>query len=135
MTLPHAAQVRPRLLIVEDSAFLVLTLEAVCDSLGWGMIGPAGSIAAGLEMARDAQPDAALLDVSLGAEQSWPIAAVLLQRGIPFLFATGHDLAGKLPAQFANVPVLRKPFRLANLEERLQQLLGPLQKVNLHEQA
>lgn len=114
-----------RVLIVEDSILVGLAIEAVCGSLGWEMVGPARSIAQGLAMARDSRIDAALLDVSLGGELSWDIAALLQERGIPFVFGTGHDLEGQLPAAFAAVPVLRKPFRLADIERAMLDVLAP----------
>lgn len=122
---PLPTSPRPRLLVVEDSAFVVMALETVCETLGWDMVGPAGTVAQGLALAHSGQQDGALLDVSLGGERSWPIAAVLMARGTPFAFVTGHDLAGVLPPEFTGVPVYRKPFRLHELEQALQHMLVP----------
>lgn len=122
---PAAGSARPRILIVEDSVIVGMALESLCDSLGWDMVGPARTVAEGLAMAGSGGIDAALLDVSLGTEMSWDIAALLQANGTPFVFATGHDLTARLPAEFAAVPVLRKPFRMADIEQSLGALLMP----------
>ncbi len=114
----------PRILIVEDSIFIGLALQDMCDSLGWMLIGPAVTIADGMRLAGAEAIDAALLDVEIGNSQSWDIAAVLQQRSIPFAFTTGHSLAGVLPARFASAPILRKPFRMAGVEQMVDALLA-----------
>lgn len=113
-----------RILVVDDSIFICMALEALCDSLGWQLVGPATSIAAGLHLAGTAQIDAALLDVSLSEGQCWDIATLLQGRSIPFALITGHDLAGALPPGFASTPWLRKPFRSAVIEPLVRQLLA-----------
>jgi CheY-like chemotaxis protein len=123
-----AAPGRPRILIVEDSPFIIMALEAMCDSLGWALVGPATDAAQGLAMATEAAIDAALVDVTLGEGDAlghgWGIAAALQAREIPFIFITGHDPAGLVPLRFAGVPVVRKPFRLAAIEIPMAQLLA-----------
>lgn len=113
----------PRILIVEDSIFLTLALQDMCDSLGWVLVGPAVTLADGLRLARAEPIDAALLDVEIGDSQSWDIAEVLEQRGIPFAFTTGHSIERVLPARFSSAPILRKPFRLADVEQMINALL------------
>ncbi|WP_313668139.1 response regulator [Sandarakinorhabdus sp.] len=123
MMMPPASSI-PRILIVEDSIFIGLALQDMCDSLGWALIGPAVTIADGMRLARTESIDAALLDVEIGDSQSWDIATVLQQRAIPFAFTTGHALAGILPARFAATPILRKPFRMAGIEQLIGSLLA-----------
>ncbi|OYZ16892.1 MAG: hypothetical protein B7Y35_02990 [Sphingomonadales bacterium 28-64-96] len=117
------APIPPRILIVEDSIFLTLALQDMCDSLGWALVGPAVTLADGLRLARAEPIDAALLDVEIGDSQSWDIAELLQQRGIPFAFTTGHSLDRVLPARFSGAPILRKPFRLAGVEQMINTLL------------
>ena len=114
---------RPRILVVEDSALIVLTLEMLFDDLGWDLVGPAVSVDEALPLARDEQLDAALLDVNLDGETSWPVAAILKARGVPFAFATGYDARTALPDDFKDVPVVGKPFRMADIAEQLRQLM------------
>jgi two-component sensor histidine kinase/CheY-like chemotaxis protein len=121
---PASIPARPRLLIVEDSIFVIMALEAMCEDLGWDMIGPATRIDDGLRLARDEQFDAALLDVNLDGEMSWGIAALLAERGVPFAFGTGYDITNFLPVEFAGTPIFSKPFRMNEVERRMRQLLA-----------
>jgi CheY-like chemotaxis protein len=119
-----SASSNARILVVDDSIFICMALEALCDSLGWQIVGPATTIATGLQLAGTAQIDAALLDVSLGETLCWDIATRLQERSIPFAFITGHDLAGTLPARFATTPWLRKPFRTGVIEPLVRRMLA-----------
>ncbi|WP_156256995.1 response regulator [Sandarakinorhabdus oryzae] len=130
-SLPPRPRAQPRLLVVEDSAFIVMALESVCAALGWAMVGPAASLRHGLALAEAGGQDAALLDVSLGQDWAWPIATLLQAQGTPFAFATGHDLSAALPAEFAGVPVLRKPYRHSQLEAALTAMLAQRPRAEL----
>lgn len=118
------APATPRILIVEDSILIGLSLQDMCTSLGWTLIGPAVTVGDGLRLAGAEAIDAALLDVDIGGGQSWDIADVLERRAIPFAFTTGHDLADFLPARFAATPILRKPFRMAGIAQTIGTLLA-----------
>src|SRR5262245_47076779 len=54
--------------------------------------------------------DAAVIDVNLWGEPSFPIAARLRGQKIPFVFATGYGDQARLPFNLADVPVVTKPF-------------------------
>jgi CheY-like chemotaxis protein len=68
------------------------------------------------------RPEAAILDLSLSGDDSYPVADALRQRGIPFAFATGRDRSA-IDARHAGVPVLGKPYELKNLAATLADLL------------
>ena len=118
-----AMPILPRLLIVEDSYLLLLPLEYMCETLGWQIVGPASRLDEALELARTETFDAALLDVNLHGEMSWAVADVLKARGIPFAFSTGYDQTDMLPAHLAGSIVFAKPYRLADIEKRLRQMM------------
>ena len=113
----------PRLLIVEDSYLLILTLENMCEDLGWQIVGPASRLDEAMEMARTRTSDAALLDVNLDGEMSWGVADVLKARGIPFAFSTGYDQTDMLPDHLAGSLVVAKPYRLDDVEHRVRQMM------------
>ena len=119
------APISPHILIVEDSILLTLALQDMCDILGWALVGPAATLADGLRLARTESIDAALLDVEIGRSQSWDIAEVLQQRGIPFAFTTGHTFDHGFPARFSSAPILRKPYRIADVERTINLFLSP----------
>lgn len=116
-----AAQ-KPRILLVEDSALVVMLIEEVIVDLGWEVVGPALRLTDALQLARDATIDAALLDVNLNGELSWEVGAILQARKIPFVFATAYGAAA-LPERFADQPMLTKPFTVDDIERTLKGLM------------
>ncbi|WP_439546014.1 HWE histidine kinase domain-containing protein [Sandarakinorhabdus sp.] len=113
----------PRILIVEDSALVVMVLEDVMAGLGWEVVGPALRLVDALVLARDGSFDAALLDINLHGEMSWDVAAILQDRNIPFIFTTGYDSGTVLPPRFEKAWVLGKPYKSADIVSALQTLL------------
>jgi CheY-like chemotaxis protein len=99
-----------RLLVVEDEYLIAADLTASLQSLGFEVVGPAGSVAEALALLEtDGRPlDGAVLDINLGNERVYPIADVLKARGIPFVFTTGYDVAA-IPNAYAHVPRCQKP--------------------------
>ncbi|MCJ8521867.1 hypothetical protein MUU54_24395, partial [Rhizobium tarimense] len=65
----------------------------------------------------------AVLDINLGGERSFPVAEILRNRGVPFMFSTGYGRNG-LPAELSDAPVLSKPFSPKELEETLSSALA-----------
>ena len=113
-----------RILVVEDSFLLVMTLETVFDDLGWTIVGPATRKAEALALAQTESFDAALLDVNLDGEMSWEIAAYLKERRVPFVFSTGYDVTNILPDFLAGSAVIGKPYKSDELERRLRQVIA-----------
>jgi len=114
-----------RVLVVEDSSFVLLGLEAVFDHLGWVMVGPATRREAAMSLAAKDHFDVALLDINLDGEMSWDVAAVLRGRGIPIVFGTGYNVQTVLPEAYRGAPTLNKPFTLEALELALLGALAP----------
>lgn len=98
-------------------------MEAVLDTIGFAIAGPAGALAQAPELVQSEPFDCAMLDVSLDREMRLPAADFLLQRKLPFFFSTGYGAGAAIPAQFASVPVRSKPYDpkllLATLEANL----------------
>ena len=112
------AERRLRILIVEDEMLVAIHIEDMLLDLGHEVTAIAGRLAAALTLAADADLDAAILDVNLAGEQSFPVADILAGRDIPFLFATGYGLQG-VEDRFHSRTVLQKPFRSEELQEAL----------------
>jgi light-regulated signal transduction histidine kinase (bacteriophytochrome) len=113
-----------RILVVEDSFMLLQSLEMMFDDMGWEIVGPATRKADALTFAAEAEFDVALLDVNLDGEMSWDVAALLRQRGIPFVFSTGYDVSALLPPHLAGSAVIGKPFRIPEAEKLLRQVIA-----------
>ncbi|HVG48881.1 MAG TPA: response regulator [Rubellimicrobium sp.] len=105
-----AAPRHRRVLVVEDEYLLAEDLRRGLEDAGAEVLGPVPSVADALALlATEAPPDAAILDVNLGGEMVFPVADVLRERGVPFMFATGYD-QWSLPQAYTDVPRCEKPF-------------------------
>ena len=112
-----------RILIVEDEAFIALTLEDMLDELGFAVAGTVGHVDEAIEVIGREAIDGALLDVNLGAQKIDPVADLLAERGCPFIFTTGYGRSG-IPVSHTGRPVLQKPFRMDDLAEILRAEVG-----------
>jgi CheY-like chemotaxis protein len=107
-----------RVLIVEDEYFLAQDLADWFQSLGAEVLGPAGTVAQALTLARGAGIDGAILDVNLRGERVYPVADLLMQRRIAFVFASGYG--GELePDAYSHVPRCIKPVNFTTLAKAL----------------
>jgi CheY-like chemotaxis protein len=113
------AERRLRILIVEDEMLVAMNIEDMLLDLGHEVAGIASRLEPALALAREGEFDLAMLDVNLAGEPSFPVADILVDRGIPFLFATGYGAKG-IPDAYSAHPVLQKPFRMADLSEILK---------------
>lgn len=110
-----------RILIVEDEAVIAFALEDILLDLRATVVGPAGRLDEACALAEREAIDAAILDVNLNYQASYPIAKILKARGIPFAFATGYDEDGvNWPEP---VPVIAKPYREEEIEALLHLLV------------
>jgi CheY-like chemotaxis protein len=111
-----------RVLLVEDEVMVAMYIEDVLGDLGCRVVCAATNLDQALTLARARAVDFAVLDINLGGDMSFPVADVLRERKIPFLFVSGYSSAGLLD-EYRNEVRLRKPFRvheLANAIERLR---------------
>jgi CheY-like chemotaxis protein len=107
-------------LVVEDETLVALLLESMLEDLGHIVVGVAANIGDGLAMASQEEIDLAILDVNVGGQESYPVAAALAARNVPFVFATGYEPA-RVRGAYADRIVLQKPFRQAELEKAIGQ--------------
>jgi CheY-like chemotaxis protein len=117
------ASQRRRVLIVEDEMIVSMLLEDLLQELDYEPVGPAARLDEALALAREAVVDVALLDVNLNGKETYAVAEVLDERGIPFVFATGYG-AGGIPEAHRHRPVLSKPFRHRDLAAALAKAMG-----------
>jgi DNA-binding response OmpR family regulator len=104
-----------RVLVVED---MLLVAEVICDALareGCTVMGPLARMEHALTIAQDTPIDCAVLDINLAGQASFPVAAVLAARGVPFIFVTGYDIGSNLPPDYREAPCLAKPFHAREL--------------------
>jgi two-component SAPR family response regulator len=104
-----------RLLLVEDEALTGMMMSDMLTELGFHVIGPFGRIADAMAAVRREDFQAAVLDVNLDGEMVYPVADVVVARGVPFVFVTGYG-AECIDRRFAQVPVLQKPIERRMLQ-------------------
>jgi CheY-like chemotaxis protein len=110
-----------RVLVVEDELVIAVTIEDVLRALGCEIVGPVATVEKALKLARDETFDVAILDVTIRGGKVYPVAELLLARGIPFVFASGYG-GWALPEALRDRPRLTKPFTVAALEEQIRLL-------------
>jgi len=111
-----------RILVVEDEPLINMMLEEILLDEGAVVVGPAASLASAMTLAQSEVLDGALLDVNLGDGKSFPVAQLLQQRRVPFVFATAYGQG--MDEMLATAPILAKPFDLRSLMDALEQLVG-----------
>ncbi|MFT2215669.1 response regulator [Rhizobium giardinii] len=113
-----ANQTAIRILIVEDEYLVALHLEDLLREMGHRVLYSASRIDEALQLARTSEIDFAVLDVNLAGVQSFPIADVLRERGIPFVFATGYGPDGLIDG-YRHETALRKPYEAGELADTI----------------
>jgi DNA-binding response OmpR family regulator len=108
-----------RVLIVEDEMLVGMMIEDSIASLGMEVAGIITTVDAALAKAHEGGFDFAILDVHLNGKPVYPVADVLLDRKVPFIFATGYG-EGSLPAKYSACATLQKPFLGEELETMIK---------------
>lgn len=97
---------------------VAMLIEDMVTDLGHQVVGPAMRLEHALATATSEPFDFAILDINLAGKQSFPVADLLIERGIPFIFASGYGAAG-LGGLYRDIDVLQKPFESFHLEAAL----------------
>jgi CheY-like chemotaxis protein len=111
-----------KILVVDDEPLISAMTEEWLSELGHVVVGPAHNLATAMELA-GTEIDAAIVDVSLGRDKSYPLADALSARGVPFALATGYGQDGIEP-KYRVHSTLSKPYEFATFRRLLDQLLA-----------
>lgn len=112
-----------RVFIIEDDSMVTMLLEDILADMGCEVAGVAFRYPDALAKAKSLSFDVAILDVNLDGQHSFPIADILAERGLAFVFSTGYG-ATIIPPSLQQSPVLQKPFQRPDLERALRSALG-----------
>lgn len=104
-----------RILVVEDEPLVAMDFASELQAAG-ADVDMAVDLQSGLNLASSVAYDAALLDQVLGCDDSEPIAAVLLSRGIPFFRCSGSISA-------TDKTGLSKPMPVGHLAAAMAKLI------------
>jgi DNA-binding response OmpR family regulator len=111
-----------RVLVVEDEVMIASEVEQELNEAGFAIVGPVGSVERALEAIEAGRIDAAVLDVQLQSEDSYPVAERLQERRIPFLFITGYS-SGEIADRYRRHACLQKPFSSRGLLDAVAGIL------------
>lgn len=112
-----------RVLVVEDEYMLATELEMELLDAGAIVLGPIGTIEEAVDLVRFEQEiDGAILDVNLGGEMVFPVADLLIERGVPFVFTTGYD-ESIIPPNFKHVVRCEKPINITRITQAIGRII------------
>jgi len=111
-------------LLVEDDFIVAFDMQTALEEQGARVLGPAASLSQARELLASDEPKVAVLDVNLGGEFVFPLADDLLQRNIPFVFATAYSDDDRLfPDHVKSARRLAKPVHANLLVRQLERML------------
>jgi DNA-binding NtrC family response regulator len=116
----YASLANKHVMIVEDEFLISLLIENVLLEHDCLVVGPFTTVGDALMAAKGAKIDLAILDVNLQGEKVYPVAEILTERGIPFVFLTGYG-SDAIPSEHPEWWSCSKPFTLDYLAEMLTQ--------------
>ena len=105
----HPRLAGSRVLVVEDEFVIALEIQTTLEEAGVSVVGPAFTLQQALELAKRETLSAATLDLRLGHDSVEPVAKILAERHIPFLFYTGQPANDPVRRAWAHSATLSKP--------------------------
>lgn len=109
-----------RVLIIEDESEVSALIAGMLEELGYQVVVGGCDLKGAAESARTAQVDVAVLDLAIEDGNTFAVAPILHERGIPFLFMTGLDVS-KTRDKFGPL-ILQKPFGAQRLQDAIRSL-------------
>lgn len=111
-----------KIFIVDDETIIAFEMADALEDLGFEVVGPSTHLQDALSLAEEEEIDVACLDVNLGqGKTSEPIAQILKDRKIPYVYITAYD-----PDQIQFVDpddrILRKPISKGDLRQALLEI-------------
>lgn len=89
--------------------------------LGYTVVAVAGDVASSIRLVPEVLPDVAILDVNLHGAKSYPVADLLEERGVKYLFATGYG-DEEHPERHRDAVTITKPYNVDQLKTALAKI-------------
>jgi len=112
-----------RVLLAEDLWLLADALKLAIEQAGAEVVGPAGTLAAAERLSREADLDAAVMDIDLHGQKATGLAVALADAGQKVIIITGYDEPPELVARVH--ACFTKPVQIHAL---IASLLRPLKR-------
>jgi DNA-binding response OmpR family regulator len=119
-----AAGQRARVLIVEDEPLIAESLRTALVEAGFEVAGVASRVEKALQLIEIVGCDAAVLDANLAGASARPAAAALTAQATPFIVLSGYTREQLQPSEFLGGVFIQKPYRMAELIDRLSAILA-----------
>jgi DNA-binding NtrC family response regulator len=103
-----------RILVVEDDFLVAEALSALLEQAGASVVGPVGWVDSALALVATDAIDAAIVDVDLHGEKSYPIVDALATRRVPMVLATGYG-NDAIDSRYHSYPRCQKPVNIRSL--------------------
>ncbi|MCB1413862.1 MAG: response regulator [Xanthobacteraceae bacterium] len=110
---------RGSVFLVEDEVMIRMMVAEMLEDLGYTIVAEAGELADAMRLAQSARFDVAILDVNVNGKVVTPVAHVIEERGLPYIFTTGYGAQG-VPEEFRDRPILQKPFQMDTLARMIE---------------
>jgi DNA-binding NtrC family response regulator len=107
--------------LVEDETLIRMMIAGMAEELGHTVVAEAGNINDALTLARTADFEIAVLDINVGGERIEPVAEIVANRDLPFIFASGYGAAAA-PQKFRDRPILQKPFSVERFGKAIEEV-------------
>jgi len=101
-----------------EPSMIRMLLEGMLTDLGYTVAAEAGAIEDAVALAKQAEFDVAVLDVNLNGRPITPVVEILVERNLPFVFASGYGQRG-VPEAYRASPTLQKPFQIDALAQAI----------------
>lgn len=108
MTRLQGAVTGKRILVVEDEYFIADGLSRHLKTSGADVLGPVPTVADALHLIGTEPLNGAILDIKLRDDLAFPVADALIERNVPFVFATGYG-SDVIPERYAGIARCEKP--------------------------
>ncbi|THH37066.1 hybrid sensor histidine kinase/response regulator [Aliishimia ponticola] len=105
---------------LEDNLVISMESDHLLRAAGATSVRTCNSVDAAFEALDSGEITFALLDINLGGETSLAVAEQIWNDGIPAALATGYGGDEDLLAEYPPLPVLTKPFTLADIRQALR---------------
>ena len=106
-----------RILVADDEVIIALDMAATLEDQGAEIVGPFSTLEQTLASAHHDSISVAVLDIRLGRALIGPVAELLRERRIPFVFQSGQELPPAIRQMCPDTVVLTKPVAPERLVE------------------
>jgi CheY-like chemotaxis protein len=114
-----------RILVVEDEILIALNAQDMLMDAGADVVIATRASEAADHLSGSHLFDGAIIDLNLGDGCDSSLATIAVGRGIPLVFATGYSGVSDLPAAFADIPIVPKPYTGDMLVSALRAAMRP----------